>query len=727
MSQYGSMAPPGSYLPPTQGAPAQQQSSQQPSPYQPGAPNYGAAGQAPKNGGTFGQMMNQRLEQAVTTGKPMLNKLGKTISSKLGNKPAGGPPQHLQSYQNYQNHQGQQPQSPVYQHQPGPSYSPQPQPQPPQQQQHWGQPQQQPPPQAPNASYGSPQQSPYPQSNYATPPSGHSGQGNYFPQQNQAPSSQSYAPQQPLTTSGYTMTPYGQGGSTTEQTQTQQGPFGQSQVIQAQHQAPYQQEPQLQSQYTGQQTGVVASAQGGPSMQSTQIPNFTSDMAAQPVQSQWGVLSSEQVPLPAHQQQSSMPMASPQPYHAAPTPPAQQDQYLHQQQQWNAVSPASPQGQEQNQMQPHAVSPPPLQQTTAVPQVPSNEAAQPTQPPTPVPQPAAPNAAPAEFLAELPADMGNLSLMEAKPLGPDLPPPGSQYQAYRPPGSQKGSPSPSFTIPRRSLSASTFPLADPWRFADPATETPTREFYILADLIFDALDRKFEPKNTGLLEAPKIIGSWIKLQEDGRRLYTYRSYSAFAKLWSLEGIPHIMVPCDSALTPNWNFNQHSHAQDVKVIAEPPTAMTMSPTYMPALNRAGWYKFFFLEMMHAPEDIGDLIPALCANTYKPGVLNHPDLTKRDSSEPPALMARAAEIQTYAIGRACSDISAAMAVDPDVPLAHTHPAAPAPPSSQPGGEMAPTDMMVRMHGIQMQQQFNNMAAWTMLGAPPRGYSGGCASIV
>jgi hypothetical protein len=59
---------------------------------------------------------------------------------------------------------------------------------------------------------------------------------------------------------------------------------------------------------------------------------------------------------------------------------------------------------------------------------------------------------------------------------------------------------------------------------DPATEVPTREFYILADLLFDALDRKFEPRNTGLLEAPKIIGSWVKLTEDAcRECYSCRN------------------------------------------------------------------------------------------------------------------------------------------------------------------------------------------------------------
>jgi hypothetical protein len=155
-------------------------------------------------------------------------------------------------------------------------------------------------------------------------------------------------------------------------------------------------------------------------------------------------------------------------------------------------------------------------------------------------------------------------------------------------------------------------------------------------------------------------------------IFSYRNYYAFAKLWSLEGIPHIMVPCQPVLTPNWNFSQH-HALELKVIADPPTPMSTYATYMPALNRAGWYKFFFLEIM--TEDIGDLISVLCGDTYKPGVLNHPDMSKRDKTALPALQARAAEIQTYAIGRVCAETKTAMAVDSDVPLAHIHPTIPA----------------------------------------------------
>lgn len=47
---------------------------------------------------------------------------------------------------------------------------------------------------------------------------------------------------------------------------------------------------------------------------------------------------------------------------------------------------------------------------------------------------------------------------------------------------------------------------------DPTTELPTREFYILADLLFDAIDQRYEPRGTGLLEAHKML-EFDKAQE----------------------------------------------------------------------------------------------------------------------------------------------------------------------------------------------------------------------
>lgn len=92
----------------------------------------------------------------------------------------------------------------------------------------------------------------------------------------------------------------------------------------------------------------------------------------------------------------------------------------------------------------------------------------------------------------------------------------SQYQAYSPTGPKAGSPALGHGMNTASNNLS---LADPWRYADPMTEAPTREFYILADLLFDALDRKFEPNCTGLLEAPKVLASWVKLSDEARRKF----------------------------------------------------------------------------------------------------------------------------------------------------------------------------------------------------------------
>jgi hypothetical protein len=121
-----------------------------------------------------------------------------------------------------------------------------------------------------------------------------------------------------------------------------------------------------------------------------------------------------------------------------------------------------------------------------------------------------------------------------------------------------------------------------------------------------------------------------------------------------------MVPYQTSLSPIWNFNQHSHAQELKLSSAHIHAASHT-SYMPALNRAGWYKFFFLEMMHNADNIDKLMPALCFDSYKPGVLHHPDLSKREKAGVPALQAKAVEIQTVAINRVCNEVKAAMLAD------------------------------------------------------------------
>lgn len=508
MSQYPSMPPPGAYVPPNQnqntppphgyGAQQQQQGYQQPqgaTTYQSSTQGHGQPSQQPKaSGGTFGQMMNQ----AVTTSKPMLNKLSKTISSKLGNKPStAGTPQHLQSYQNYQQHYGQQTQS----HAQSQSHTFNPQVQQTQQQQ-----QQQ--PQVPSAHPT--QQLPYQQSSYGN------GQSNYFmpsaPATLQTPYSQPTPPPQQPSQSSYNGTQYSQGANTSGEPhgQIQQGQYYQGQTSQPQAQGQSQQQP-LQAQYTRQQMGVVGRTQHPQhtsSPQSPQIPSASPHWPA-PQQAQWhsSHTGSEQSLTSPYQQQT-------QSYF----PNSVQNQSTGNSQHWPPMSPAGPGGQTQHGVPPTSISPPPppfQSKPAALPSVSPHQ----SQSATPAPQSAAVQS-PTEFIAELPADLGSLSIADAKPVDHAPAPPSGQhspYQAYQPSPVPTGPSSPGFTIARRAVSVSSAPYADPWRFADPLTELPTREFYVIADLLFEALDRKFEPQNTGMLEASKVLRSWIDLSEDAIR------------------------------------------------------------------------------------------------------------------------------------------------------------------------------------------------------------------
>jgi hypothetical protein len=442
------------------------------------------------------------MNQAVTTGKPMLNKLSKTISSKLGSKqPAPGAPQHLHSYQTYQQHYGQssgQNQSYTFTQQT---------------QQH-----QQPP--APSTYLS--QQSHYQKPSYSAT------QDNYLTQQPspspQTPYTQTPPPQQQHSPASYNGAQLGPGGGILgdQYTQVQQGQYNQGLMGQAQGQ--YQQQP-LQAQQTGQQTGVVGGSQSyeqSMNTHSTQALHASINSPA-PQQPQWHSphIESGQSPATTHPQQHGTPGAPAQSYFTHANPQVQPVQ-----QQWTPLSPAGSEGQTPSHQTPVSVSSPPLPVETKPPATSS------VSPPqlhhaTLAPQNAAPQSRPpTEFIAELPGDMGGLSIAEAKPLEHAQAPPSGQtspYQAYQSSTSQPGSPSPGFTIARRSVSMNNTPYADPWRFADPLTELPTREFYVIADLLFDALDRKFEPQNTGLLEASKILKSWIDLTEDAiRRLLLLR-------------------------------------------------------------------------------------------------------------------------------------------------------------------------------------------------------------
>lgn len=117
-----------------------------------------------------------------------------------------------------------------------------------------------------------------------------------------------------------------------------------------------------------------------------------------------------------------------------------------------------------------------------------------------------------------------------------------------------------------------------------------------------------------------------------------------------------MVPCQATLAPIWSFSKQTHEQHVRVSESSAASQT---SYVPALNRAGWYKFLFVEAMRAADSLGEAVAAVCADSYQAGVAGHPDLNKLDRTVDPALRARAGELRGYAIAQACEETRAAMA--------------------------------------------------------------------
>jgi hypothetical protein len=109
--------------------------------------------------------------------------------------------------------------------------------------------------------------------------------------------------------------------------------------------------------------------------------------------------------------------------------------------------------------------------------------------------------------------------------------------------------------------------------------------------------------------------------------------------------------------PQWNFQEESHAQDMRIPLQFPSAGAQYPSYMPALNRAGWYKSLFLEAVSEPETLSRMLSQFCGHSYRPGILQHPDVQKQDKTELPALTERAKSVRTV-LQRVCEETAAAM---------------------------------------------------------------------
>jgi hypothetical protein len=124
---------------------------------------------------------------------------------------------------------------------------------------------------------------------------------------------------------------------------------------------------------------------------------------------------------------------------------------------------------------------------------------------------------------------------------------------------------------------------------------------------------------------------------------------------------------------------------------------IKPTYMPALNRAGFYKYFFLVMLQDPESLEKMLAAFCTDTYRPAILNQPDVQRRDRTLLPELAAQAAAIQNAATSSVCQEMAALVQgthTQQNTGAAQTQPSV-GTPQGQPDGGMTHEERMWKIH--------------------------------
>jgi hypothetical protein len=160
-----------------------------------------------------------------------------------------------------------------------------------------------------------------------------------------------------------------------------------------------------------------------------------------------------------------------------------------------------------------------------------------------------------------------------------------------------------------------------------------------------------------------------------------------------------MVPTQPSLSPPWSAQPKP--QTLKISPELSAPNTPYTTYISALNRSGWYKYLFLELVGEPEGLEKLMPRFCADTYNPSGAGHPDLTRRERNEPAPLSARANRIRTGAIARVCQEAACS------INAANAANASNGSVQIRQGGGMSEAEVAAKMQSLQIQNQMSNMA--------------------
>ncbi len=174
-------------------------------------------------------------------------------------------------------------------------------------------------------------------------------------------------------------------------------------------------------------------------------------------------------------------------------------------------------------------------------------------------------------------------------------------------------------------------------------------------------------------------------------LFSKDSYRAFAILWSLLQIPHVLVPSDRALVPSGSTFAVPGGPPPGVSAVlPPAPATESsplPYYVPALSPGNYAQSLFVDLFTDPASLPKLVTTLAGDLYGPGT-RHPDVQLYTPTVPPILQERAKTVRLAAVERALSEVTRVPGGPPPPPQGGAPPFAGGPPPPQPGSWAPPT---------------------------------------
>ncbi|KAH8724302.1 hypothetical protein GQ44DRAFT_773232 [Phaeosphaeriaceae sp. PMI808] len=194
----------------------------------------------------------------------------------------------------------------------------------------------------------------------------------------------------------------------------------------------------------------------------------------------------------------------------------------------------------------------------------------------------------------------------------------------------------------------------PWSILIPGTEQASPQFIAYLSFLFDAIDQRFEPRNTGLLEAFKIVEFWkLESPEQDHSMFIPDNYRLMGLLWGFCGAEHVMLPCDSKCRPATASSMVAPINPgMEIIFQGRNNSAGGLQFLPAMTRRGFVYWYFTDLCQNPSDVKKYMKALFPNGISASGL--PDVELFQETSTGNLGQKCKELAQWATARAIQSV-------------------------------------------------------------------------